>query len=141
MGSGFDLERANGILSLFGSGLKDLKSLTDSINNVGQTVNSIKSSKTDNAVKLSNAETDAKKEDNRHDEAMANLELEYKKLQEASEKGELKRSALSKMLDMFEKEYNKLVDLSVDLFLSEDARLCRENLRVTLIEITKEIMK
>lgn len=129
------------ILSLFGTAIKDLKIITDSYDSVTKSVDRRKTTDTDNAVKVSKAETDSKKEDNRHDEAKANIELEYKKIAEASANGELKWSMIQNMVQMLMAESNKINSMDDSVFLSEESRASRDDLHRTMIELSKEIIR
>ena len=122
------------ILSLIGTAIKDYDSVTRSVDRR-------KTTDTDNAVKVSKAETDSKKEDNRHDEAKANIELEYKKIAEASANGELKWSMIHNMVQMLMAESNKINSMDDSVFLSEESRSSREDLHRTMIELSKEIIR
>ena len=127
--------------ALVGSAVKDLKIVTDSVDSVSKTVDRRKTTDVDNAVKVSRADTEAKKEDNRHDEAMAKIEIEYKKLSEASANGELKWSMVRDMVQMIRAEFNKLISMDDTAFLSEESRISRENLHKTMLELSKEILR
>lgn len=129
------------ILSLFGTAIKDLKIITDSYDSVTKSVDRRKTTDTDNAVKVSKAETDSKKEDNRHDEAKANIELEYKKIAEASANGELKWSMIQNMVQILMAESNKINSMDDSVFLSEESRSSRDDLHRTMIELSKEIIR
>jgi len=129
------------MLSLFGTAIKDLKIITDSYDSVTKSVDRRKTTDTDNAVKVSKAETDSKKEDNRHDEAKANIELEYKKIAEASANGELKWSMFQNMVQMLMAESNKINSMDDSVFLSAESRFSRDALHRTMIELSKEIIR
>ena len=139
--AGVSQGKADRILSLFGTAVKDLKIITDSVDSVNKTVDRRKTTDTDNAVKVSRAETDAKKEDNRHDEAKANIELEYQKLAEASASGELRWSMIQNMVQMLMAESNKINSMDDSVFLSEESRASRDELHRTMIELSKEIIR
>ena len=127
--------------SLISNAVKDLKVLCDSADSVSKTAERRKSADTDNAVKVSKAETEAQKEENRHNEAMAHIEMEYKKLSEASAKGELKWSMVRDMVYKIMSESDKLIGMNDEVFLSEESRMSRENLHKTMLELTKEILR
>ena len=118
-----------------------MKIITDSVDSVNKTVDRRKTTDTDNAVKVSRAETDAKKEDNRHDEAKANIELEYQKLAEASANGELRWSMIQNMVQILMAESNKINGMDDSVFLSEESRASRDELHRTMIELSKEIIR
>lgn len=128
-------------VSLLGSAVKNLKVITDSIDNIGKTVDRRKKTDTDNAVRVSKAETDSKKEDNRHGEAMAKIELEYRKVSEASASGNLKWSMVQEMIKMIKDEADKLNNMDDVVYLSEEANMSRENLHKTMLELAKEIIR
>lgn len=128
-------------LSLFGSAMKDLQVITSSVESVSKTVERRKTTDTENAVKISKAETDAKKEENRHNEAIANINLEYKRIAEASQSGDLKWSMIQDMVQMIKSEADKLTSMDDDTFLSEASRNSRDNLHRTIIELSKEIIR
>ena len=139
--NGVSQGKVDRILSLFGTAIKDLKIITDSYDSVTKSVARRKTTDTDNAVKVSKAETDSKKEDNRHDEAKANIELEYKKIAEASANGELKWSMFQDMVQMLMAESNKINSMDDSVFLSEESRSSRDDLHRTMIELSKEIIR
>ena len=139
--NGVSQGKVDRILSLFGTAIKDLKIITDSYDSVTKSVARRKTTDTDNAVKVSKAETDSKKEDNRHDEAKANIELEYKKIAEASANGELKWSMFQDMVQMLMAESNKINSMDDSVFLSAESRFSRDDLHRTMIELTKEIIR
>ncbi len=129
------------IITLFGTAIKDLKIITESVDSFNKTVDRRKTTDTDNAIKVSKAETDAKKEENRHDEAKANIELEYKKIEEASTNGELKLSMIQNMVQMLMSESNKINSMDDSMFLSEESRASRDDLHRTMLELSKEIIR
>lgn len=139
--TGVSQGKADRILSLFGTAIKDLKIITDSVDSVNKTVDRRKTTETENAVKVSKAETEAKKEDYRHDEAKAKIELEYKKIAEASANGELKWSMIQNMVQMLMAESNKINGMDDSAFLSEESRASRDDLHRTMIELSKEIIR
>lgn len=129
------------ILFLFGTAVKDLRVITDSFDSVTKTVYRSKTTETDNAVKICKAEMEAKKEDNRHDEAMANIELEYKKIANAAENGELRWSMIQTMVQILVAESNKINTMDNLAFLTEESRASRDDLHRTMLELSKEIIK
>ena len=129
------------IVSLLGSAVKNLKVITDSVDNVSKTVDRRKKTDTDNAVRVSKAETESKKEDNRHGEAMAKIELEYKKVSEASANGDLKWSMVQDIVKMIKDESDKLNNMDDEVYLSEKASTSREELHKTMLELAKEIIR
>lgn len=139
--NGVSQGKADRVLSLFGTAIKDLKIITDSVDSVNKIADRRKTTDTDNAVKVSKAETDAKKEDNRHDEAKANIELEYKKIEEASANGEFKWPMIQNMVQMLRAESDKINSMDDSAFLSEESRASRDDLHRTMIELSKEIIR
>ena len=129
---------AKRIQVLFGDAIRDIKIIADSINSVSNTVSNRKTIDTDNAVKLNKVETESQKEENRHSEAMANIELEYKKISEATTNGELKWSWVHEVFQMIKEEYSKLNNMDDTMFISEEAIKSRDNLRRTIVELYKE---
>jgi len=138
------------IISLLGAAVEDLKyfidveklkSYTDAFDSVKQTMDRSKTSATDNAVKMSTVEEDAKKEKFRHDEAMANIELEYKKITDASAKGELQLSMVQGMVQSLVAESSRINSMDDSNFLTPQAQSRQENLHRTMIELSKELLK
>ncbi|WP_026527808.1 hypothetical protein [Butyrivibrio sp. VCD2006] len=133
--------KANKILALLDAAVKDVKILTDTVDSVNKTLDRRRTTDTDNSVKVSKAETDAKKEDNRHEEAKANIELEYKKIAEATAKGELKWAMIQNIVQMLMDESNKINNMEDAVFLSEESRASRDDLHKTMLELSKEIIR
>lgn len=131
-------ERAFSIVSTC---VQDFRGLTDSISSVGETIDRRKSTDTDNAVKVSKAETDAKKEGNRHAEEMARIELEYKKISEAKENGELRWSMIQEIFQMFKADYEKIVEMDTEEYKSLEIQQTLTNLRKTLQDLSVEIIR
>lgn len=129
------------IISLLGTAVEDVKYFTDAFGSVKQTMDRSKTSETDNTVKIRTVETDAKKEEFRHDEAMANIELEYKRITDASAKGEFQLSMVQGMVQSLVAESNRINSMDDSNFLTPEARSRQENLHRTMIELSKEILK
>ena len=129
------------ILSLLRTAVEDVKYFTDAFDSVKQTKDRSKTTETDNAVKIRTVETDAKKEEFRHDEVMANIELEYKRITEASAKGEFQLSMVQGMVQSLVAESNRINSMDDSFFLTPEARSRQENLHRTMIELSKEILK
>ena len=139
--NGVPMEKAERFISLLGTAVKDVKIITDSYDSVTKSVDRRKITDTDNAVKISKAETELKKEEYRHDEAKANIELEYKKITEASAAGELKWSMIQDMVKTLVDTSNRINSMDDSVFLSEESRASRNELHRTMIELSKEIIK
>ena len=129
------------VLSLLGTAIKDLKIITDAFDSVYKTVDQRNTTNTDNTIKVCNAKNDAKKEDNRHDEAMANIELAYQGIVEDSASGKLKWSMIQSMVQMLVAESNKINGMADSDFLSNESRVSRDELHRTMLELSKEILK
>ncbi len=129
------------IVSLLGAAVKNSKVITDSFDTVSKTVDRRKTTDADNAVKVSKAETESKKEDNRHGEAMANIELEYKKVCDAFAQGKLDQSMLQSMIQPIIIGLNRINGMDDIVFLSEEARVSREELHKTMLELYKELIR
>ena len=129
------------VIPLLGLAVDKLKVISDSIDSVSKTVDRRKTTDTDNAVKVTKAETQSKKEDNRHGEAMAKIELEYKKISEASANGELKWSMIQDMVQMIRTEADRLNGMDDAVFLSEEAQASREELHKIMLKLSKEIIR
>ena len=129
------------VVPLLGVAVDKLKVISDSIDSVSKTVDRRKTTDTDNAVKISKAETESKKEDNRHSEAMAKIELEYKTITEASANGELKMSMIQDMVQMIKKDADRLNGMEDAVILSDEARASRQDLYKIMLELSEKILR
>ena len=101
--NGITQGKADRLLNLMGSAVEGLKTIVDSVDSANKSFERKKTTDTDNTVKISKVETEAKKEEYRHDEAIARIELEYKKLVDDASNGELKWSIIQNMV---QKQWN-----------------------------------
>ena len=127
------------ILSLIHSGMKDVNVLASMFNTVNSTLNSRKITDTDNTVKLSKAETDAKKEENRHNEEMAKIDREWKKVFDEAADRERILSSIQGQIQKFQVEYDKYIAMGTEDFLSDTVTSRLESLRKIIMELTKEL--
>lgn len=132
------LEKLFSIVSIC---VQDFKGLTDSINSVGGTIDKRKSTDADNAVKIRNAENEVQKEGNRHDEEMARIELEYKKISDAKEKGELELSMIREIYQMILIDYKKIVEMDNDEYMRPEIQQARTELLKILKDLSVEISR
>lgn len=127
------------ILSLIHSGMQDINVLASTFNTVNSTLSSKKTTDTDNAVKLSKAETDAKKEENRHSEEMAKIDREWKKISDEAADRERRLSFIQGQIQKFQAEYDKYMAMETEDFLSDTVTSRLESLRKVIMELTKEL--
>ena len=139
--NGITQGKADRLLNLMGSAVEGLKTIVDSVDSANKSFERKKTTDTDNTVKISKVETEAKKEEYRHDEAIARIELEYKKLVDDASNGELKWSIIQNMVQKLIEESNKLNSMDNSVFLSEEARTSRDDLHRTMLELSKEIIR
>lgn len=132
--------KAERIFSLADSTLKEFKSLVDSADKISKGIDNRKKTNSEIAAKEAQAKTEYEKEKNRANEAMANIELEVEKARDSFAKGELQLSMVQGMVQMIVAEYDKLNNMSNDLFLGEEAMTCRNNIRNNILEMTKELL-
>ena len=133
-------EKAEKILSLVESTLKEFKSLTDSIEKVSKTIDNRKKALSEVAAKEASANTAYEKEKNRAKEAMANIELQVEKARDSFAKGDLQLSMVENMVQMIIAEYDKLNKMDEEVFIGEKASKCRDNIRRNILEMTKELL-
>ena len=133
------LGKGDRIISLIHSGMQDVNALANTFNTVNSTLESRKTTDTDNAVKLSKAETDSKKEDNRHAEEMAKLDREWKKISDEAADREKKLTFIQGQIQKFQAEYDKYMALDTKEFLSDAVTSRLESLRKVIMELTKEL--
>ena len=127
------------VLSLISSGLQDVRVLADTFNTFNSTVERRKATDTDNTVKLSKAETEAQKEKNRHDEEMAKIERDWKKVSDAAADRDRRLSFIQGQIEKFQAEYDKYMVLETKDFLSDTVTSRLESLRKVIMELTKEL--
>lgn len=127
------------ILSLIHSGMQDVNLLASTFNTVNSTLNSRKTADTDNIVKISKAETDAKKEENRHNEEMAKIDREWKKVSDEAADRERRLSFIQGQIQKFQAEYDKYMAMEIEDFLSDTVTARLESLRSVIMELTKEL--
>ena len=72
---------------------------------------------------------------------MARIDLEYKKISEAKENGELKWSMIQEIFQMFKADYEKIVELDTDEYKSPEIQQTLTNLRKTLQDLSVEIIR
>ena len=132
--------KAERVLSLIESTLKDFKTLTDSMEKVGKTVDNRKKAMSEAAATETKANTEFEKEKNRAKEDMAKIELDFEKARDAFAKGDLQLSMVEKMVQMIIDEYDKLNKMDEEVFLGENASKCRDNIRNKILEMTKELL-
>ena len=127
------------ILSLIYSGMQDINALANTFNTVNSALGSRKTTDTDNTVKLSKAETDAKKEENRHSEEMAKIDREWKKISDEAADRERRLSFIQGQIQKFQAEYDKYMAMETEDFLSDTVTARLESLRKVIMELTKEL--
>ena len=127
------------ILSLIHSGMQDINALANTFNTVNSALGSRKTTDTDNTVKLSKAETDAKKEENRHSEEMAKIDREWKKISDEAADRERRLSFIQGQIQKFQAEYDKYMAMETEDFLSDTVTARLESLRKVIMELTKEL--
>ena len=127
------------ILSLIHSGMQDVNVLASTFNTVNSTLNSRKTTDTDNTVKLSKAETDARKEENRHSEEMAKIDREWKKISDEAADRARRLSFIQGQIQKFQAEYDKYMAMETEDFLSDAVTSRLESLRKVIMELTKEL--
>ena len=131
--------RGDKIFALIQTGIQDVNTLAATFNTVNSSIDNRKKTDTDNAVKLSKAETEAKKEENRHNEEMAKIEREWKKITDAAEDRERRLSFIQGQIQRFQTEYDKYMNMETEDFLSDTVTARLESLRKVIMELTKEL--
>lgn len=134
-------DKCNKILNIIDVGLKDINILADINNKVNLTSERVSKTNTDNSIKLKNAETDAQKEKNRHDEEMAKIENEWKKISDAAADRDRRLSFIQCQIEKFQAEYEKYMALETREFLNDTVTSRLESLRKVIMELTKELNK
>jgi len=127
------------ILFLFRSGIQDINSLANTFSTINSALGSRKSTDTENAVKMSKAETDAQKEAHRHEEELAKIEQEWKKISNDAFDREQKLAFIKAQISRFQAEYDKYMNLDTKEFLSDTVTSRLDSLRKTIMELTKEL--
>ena len=127
------------VLSLINLGLQDVKMLADTYTSIASNDERRKATDTDNYVKKSKAETDAQKETNRHNEEMAKIEHEWKKIADAAIDRERRLSFIQGQIERFQAEYDKYMAMEDKDFLSSTVTSRLESLRKIIMELTKEL--
>lgn len=131
--------KGDGILSLIHSGMQDINVLANTFNTLNSALGSRKTTDTDNTVKLSKAETDARKEENRHSEEMAKIDREWKKISDEAADRERRLSFIQGQIQKFQAEYDKYMAMETEDFLSDAVTARLESLRKVIMELTKEL--
>lgn len=126
-------------LALVREGADLIYSLSDIYSKLNSSIISRKEAEIENAVKLSKAETDAKKEENRHKEEMARIENEWKKISNAAADKEKRESFIESQIQSFRAEYEKYMVMETMDFLSDTVTARLEGLRKVIMELTKEL--
>jgi iron-sulfur cluster repair protein YtfE (RIC family) len=114
---GETLEMTDG--NLLAIGIQTVNELAEIYSKVSSSVDSRRTVKTDNDVKMLRAETDARKEDDRHREQMAKLEQERLKLSSLDADKEVSRSMLRETFNMLKDQHEFYQALSKEEFLDE----------------------
>lgn len=129
------------IVSLVSTGIQAVSELADIYNNVSSSLDSRRTVETDNAIKRDRAETDARKEDNRHTEALAKLELDKHRITDAAADKEARRAILSGLLSGFEEEYKYYLSLSQDAFMDEQTTSRLDRLHDVVSALAMELIR
>lgn len=129
------------ILTLIHSGMQDVNTLATTFNTVNSAMVSRKTTETDNAVKLIKAETEVQKENNRHDEAMAKIDQEWKKISDNAADREKIRSFIQSQIERFQEKYDMYTAMEEEQFLGETVTSRLENLHKTIVELIKELSR
>ena len=129
------------ILSLIHSGMQDINTLANTFNTVNSALNSRKAADTDNTVKLIKAETEARKEENRHSEEIAKLEREWKKVSAQATDRDRRLAFIQEQVQKFQAEYDKYMAMETADFLSDTVTSRLESLRKVIMELTWNLQK
>ncbi len=132
-------EKGDRVLSLIHSGMQDINVLANTISTINSTISSRKTTDTDNAVKISKAKADVKKEENRHSEEMAKIDQQWKKIAHDAEDRERRLSFIQGQIQRFQAEYDKYMAMEIGDFLSDTVTSRLESLRKVIMELTKEL--
>ena len=127
------------VLFLISSGLQDVQVLAEIFNKVNATVEKRKTTDTEITVKLSKAETEAQKEKNRHDEEMAKIERDWKKISDAAVDRDRRLSFIKGQIGKFQAEYDKYIALETKEFFSDTVTSRLESLRKVIVDLVKEL--
>lgn len=133
--------RGDMILSLIHTGMQDVNSLASTYATFTSARNSRKVTETDNAVKMSRAQTDSQKEDNRHEEEMAKIDQAWEKISKSAEDRDRRLSFIQGQIEKFQAEYDKYMALDTENFLSATVTSRLESLRKVILDLTKELNK
>ena len=129
------------VLFLISSGLQDVEVLAKTFNTVSATIEKRKLTDTEITVKLSKAETETQKEKNRHDEEMAKIEREWKKISDAAADRDRRLSFIQGQIGKFQAEYDKYLALEAKEFFSDTVTSRLESLRKVIVELVKELSR
>ena len=132
-------QKGDRILFLINTGMQDVNELAKAFSTISSSLNSRKVTETDNAVKMSRAETDAQKEANRHSEQMAKIEQEWKKISDAAADRDRRLSFIQGQIEKFQAEYDRYLSLEKKEFLTDTVTSRIESLRKVIVELTKEL--
>lgn len=127
------------ILSLFHTGIQDVKELANVFNTVSTTLDKKRSTDAQNVERLRKAETEAQKEINRHNEEMQRIEQEWKRISNKEAERERKLSLIGEMRSKLEVEYDRYLALENEDFFSETVTSRLASLRKVIVELTKEL--
>ena len=129
------------VTCLVDSGIKTVNELADIVSKVSSSVDSRRSVEADNAVKMLTAETDARKEDDRHIEKMAELEQERLRISSSTADKEANRSIVLEMIKVFREQNDYYLALSQDAFMDEQTTSRLDKLNDIISALTMELMK
>ncbi len=132
--------KGDGIFRIIKTGFQSINAIADAWDTFNSSVDRHKTTNTDNAVKMQKAETETQKEANRHEEELARIEQEWKKISNSQSNKEQQRLYLQGFVSDFQKEYEKYLAYEGEKFLDEETRKGLEGLRKSILDLTKIII-
>ena len=127
------------VLLYIKEGRQMIRELADIFETVSTVVNRSKTTDVDNYVKIYKVDNENTKEKNRHDEEMARIENEWKKISSAEADRKDWRMFINDQSELFRKEYKRYLDMKQPEFLSDEVTKRLETLRKDIIGLIKEL--
>lgn len=140
-GEGGTVEMADNVANLVASGIQTVNELADIFGKVSSSVDRRRTVRTDNDVKMLKAETDARKETDRHIEQMTKLDQERSKVDDLAANKEANRSVLMETIKVLKEQHEYYLKLSKDEFLSDRVSSRLDKLNDIISALAMELIK
>lgn len=131
----------NRIFSLIMDGNSIVMDLADTYGRLIEIENDKRAKEVDNSIKLSKAETEVTKEQNRHNEKMIELEQEWEKINNSADERERLLSFIEQQIMKMQEEYDRYLNLATEDFLADTVTSRLDSLRKVYTDLTKEFIK